>query len=206
MRLSPRPCVALARCRGEGQAGGPVRPVGKPQMPLARETAVAACAGNRGRGLRGKPRSGLARKTADAACEENRSRGLNRSRARVYDGRAPSVGPCGLIAAMGRYDVRAWRNGRRDRLKLCFCKECRFESDRPHHPWRRRTGAGCHLIFCKSSALTRLIRADAPGDDALTCTKQAICPDFGDSGNGPAAIAAKRCKIGEHSPGSPLGS
>lgn len=28
--------------------------------------------------------------------------------------------------------VRVWRNGRRGRLKLCFRKECRFESDHPH--------------------------------------------------------------------------
>ena len=29
--------------------------------------------------------------------------------------------------------VRVWRNGRREGLKHPFRKECRFESDHPHH-------------------------------------------------------------------------
>ena len=29
--------------------------------------------------------------------------------------------------------VRVWRNGRRAGLKILFRKECRFESDHPHH-------------------------------------------------------------------------
>ena len=32
----------------------------------------------------------------------------------------------------GRRSVRVWRNGRRGRLKICFRKECRFESDHPY--------------------------------------------------------------------------
>jgi hypothetical protein len=37
------------------------------------------------------------------------------------------------ITTLGGFPVRAWRNGRRDRLKICFRKKCRFESGRPYH-------------------------------------------------------------------------
>ena len=37
--------------------------------------------------------------------------------------------------------MRVWRNGRRDRLKICFCKECRFESDHPYQIVLKRSCA-----------------------------------------------------------------
>ncbi len=45
-------------------------------------------------------------------------------------------------SAAGR-TLRAWRNGRRSRLKICRSNTCRFESDRPHHPKIKDPGRPC---------------------------------------------------------------